>query len=275
MVSMQEATQLIGTTAYDADGVKVGKVGQVYLDDESGQPEWITVNTGLFGMNESFVPLGGAQVGPEGGLRLAFDKARIDDAPNVHPDGGHLPDAEEAELYRHYGLAYGDPRGVAVTSTTYGAADTTADVGGYSDAGRDTVGRDISGPTTDDAMTRSEERLRVGTEREQVGRARLRKYVVTENVQQTMPVTREEARIEREPITDENIDAATSGPDISSEEHEVTLHAERPVVEKETVPVERVRMTTDTVTDQETVGGEVRKEQIEAEGDAATRRPRQ
>jgi uncharacterized protein (TIGR02271 family) len=115
-------------------------------------------------------------------------------------------------------------------------------------------------------MTRSEERVRVGTEGVETGRARLRKYVVTENVTQTVPVSHEEVRVEREPITDANVGAAVDGPEISEEEHEVTLHAERPVVAKETVPVERVRMGTDTVTEQQTVNESVRKEQIEVEG---------
>jgi uncharacterized protein (TIGR02271 family) len=114
-------------------------------------------------------------------------------------------------------------------------------------------------------MTRSEERLNVGTNTEQVGRARLRKYVVTEQQQVNVPVQHEEVRLDREPITDANRDAAVSGPAISESEHEVTLHAERPVVETEAVPVERVRLNKETVTDEQTVGGEVRKEQIEAD----------
>jgi uncharacterized protein (TIGR02271 family) len=115
-------------------------------------------------------------------------------------------------------------------------------------------------------MTRSEERLRVGTEREATSRARLRKYVTTENVTKTVPVQREEVRLEREPITDANRGAAMSGPDISEEEHEVTLHEERPVVQKETVPVERVRLDKDVVQEDVTVSEEVRKEQIDADG---------
>ena len=115
-------------------------------------------------------------------------------------------------------------------------------------------------------MTRSEERLNVGTETQAAGRARLRKYVTTENVTKTVPVQREEVRIEREPITEANRGAALSGPDISEEEHEVTLHEERPVIEKETVPVERVRLDKETVTDEVTVDEEVRKERIETDG---------
>jgi len=125
----------------------------------------------------------------------------------------------------------------------------------------------VSGPTTDDAMTRSEEELQVGTQARERGRARLRKYVVTEPQQVTVPVRREEVRVEREPITDANLDAATSGPAISEEEHEVTLREEEPVIEKRAVPKERVRLGTETVTDQRQVAEEVRKEQIEVEGD--------
>ncbi len=130
------------------------------------------------------------------------------------------------------------------------------------------VGKDTSGPETDNAMTRSEEELRVGKTQRETGRARLRKYIVTENVQQTVPVQREELRVEREPITDANRDAAMSGGDLTEEEHEVTLHAEEPVVEKRAVPKERVRLDKETVTDERTVDEEVRKERIDAEGDA-------
>jgi uncharacterized protein (TIGR02271 family) len=114
-------------------------------------------------------------------------------------------------------------------------------------------------------MTRSEEQLHVGTERREAGRARLRKFVVTENVTTTVPVQREEVRIEREPITDANRDEALAGPAISEEEHEVILHEERPVVEKEAVPVERVRLDKETVTENHTVTEEVRKEQIDTD----------
>ncbi|MYS32343.1 DUF2382 domain-containing protein [Streptomyces sp. SID7804] len=116
-------------------------------------------------------------------------------------------------------------------------------------------------------MTRSEERMHVGVERHESGRARLRKYVVTEEVQQTVPLRHEEVRVEREPITDANRGAAMSGPDFTESEYEVTLHEERPVVETEAVPVERVRLTTEEKTTDEVVRGRVRKERIEAETD--------
>jgi uncharacterized protein (TIGR02271 family) len=163
----------------------------------------------------------------------------------------HLSETEEQQLWRHYGLDYDS---IDRDVTTRRRA-----------TGRGPVGRDTSGPTTDDAMTRSEEELRVGTAQRERGRVRLRKYVTTEQVQQTLPVRREKARVEREPITDANLDAATSGPEISEEEHEVILREEEPVVEKRVVPRERVRLDKDTVTDEERVAEEVRKEQIEVQ----------
>ena len=118
-------------------------------------------------------------------------------------------------------------------------------------------------------MTRSEEELRVGTAERERGRVRLRKHVVTENVQQTVPVRREEVRVEREPITGENIDDAMSGPEISEDEHEVVLHEEEPVVEKRTVAKERVRLGTETHEDEREVSEEIRKEQIDVDDSPA------
>jgi uncharacterized protein (TIGR02271 family) len=264
MITQDQVRTMIGATAHDPSGNKIGKIGQVYFDDETNEPKWVTVNTGLFGTSESFVPLQGAEARGDT-VTLAFDKAQVKDAPNISDDA-HLSPAEEQELYRYYGLDHG-------TGQPAGRhRDTDVDGDGVSDdmEGR-TRGHDTSGPTTDDAMTRSEERLNVGTETREAGRARLRKHVVTEHQQMTVPVSREEVRVEREPITDANRGAAVDGPAISEEEHEITLREERPVVETEAVPVERVRLGTETVTEQETVGGEVRKEEIEVD-DAGNRR---
>jgi len=276
MLDAQDARSIMGATAYGSDGDKIGKVGQVYLDDQTGRPEFVTVNTGLFGSNESFVPVSGATFSGDR-LEVPFTKDKVKDAPKIDTDG-HLSPQEEEELYRYYGMggSYTGTETTTDTTQTTGMVGTTQTTGtmqttdttdtGYAENDHGTVGRDVSGPTTDNAMTRSEEQLQVGTRSEEVGRARLRKFVVTENVTQTVPVTREEVRIEREPITDANIGNALDGPAISEEEHEVTLHAERPVVEKEAVPVERVRLDTQTVTEQQQVSEQVRKEEIEVDG---------
>jgi uncharacterized protein (TIGR02271 family) len=249
MLDQHQINQVQGSDAYGADGSKIGSVGQVYLDDQTGQPEWVSVNTGLFGMNESFIPLADASFTGDR-LTVPYDKNKVKGAPNVASDG-HLSPDEERELYSYYGVGYSD---IATTGYT----DTPA------------VGYDTSGPTTDNAMTLSEEQVQVGVQRREAGRARLRKYVVTENVTQTVPVRREEVVIEREPITDANVGAATSGPAISEEEHEVVLHEEVPVVQKTVQPVERVRLDTREVTTEQTVTEQVRKERVETDGDVTT-----
>jgi uncharacterized protein (TIGR02271 family) len=253
MISQDQVQQVIGTTAYDSNGEKLGKVGQVYFDDATGEPEWATVNTGLFGTSESFVPIRDAEFSGDR-LVVHHDKDRVKNAPNVGDDG-HLSPEEERTLYNHYGVSWGDSS-YDTTTTTTGTTGTVQP-----------EGYDTSGPTTDDAMTRSEERVEVGTASHEAGRARLRKYVETEQVSQTVPVTKERAVVETEPITDANIGDATEGPAISEEEHEVVLREETPVVQKTTEPVERVRLGTEQVTEQETVTEQVQKERIEAEGD--------
>ena len=275
MFSEAEAGQMIGSTAYGSDGNKIGKVGQLYLDDQTGQPEFITVNTGLFGTSESFVPVENASLDGDR-VVLPFTKDKVKDAPNVDLNGGHLDESEEQRLYEYYGRSYGTGTTTNTTSDTArtdtSRTDTARTETAGTSAGRnDAVGYDTSGPETDDAMTRSEEKLRVGTTSEEAGRVRLRKYVTTEMETQTVPVRKEKAVLEREPITDANADQATGGPAISEEEHEVVLHEERPVTETKVEPVERVRLGTETTTSEETVTEEVRKEHIEADGDVQER----
>jgi uncharacterized protein (TIGR02271 family) len=286
MLTDNDVRQVIGATAYGDDGDKIGKVGQVFLDDETGKPEFVTVNTGLFGTKETFIPVQSATFNGDR-LQLPFSKDKVKDAPNVDADEGHLDRPEEQRLYEYYGLTYGgsgfgndDRSGVAatgdnLTGTDLRGNDTDAtDLGRGSDFSGGNVqgeGHDTSGPTTDEAMTRSEEHLEVGKTTQEVGRARLRKYVTTEQETHTVPVRKEKAVLEREPITDANRGEALDGPAISDEEHEVVLNEERVEVSKTTEPVERVRLGTETVTDEETVTEEVRKEHIDTEGDIADR----
>jgi uncharacterized protein (TIGR02271 family) len=310
MIGQEQLASLRGADVYDRNGDKIGSLGQVYLDTYTNQPAWASVNTGFFGLKESMVPVTDAEVTGDG-IRVPYDKATVKDAPNVDVSADEpLMDDEVSRLYQHYGVPGDQPgtgydqggqahtgvqTGTAAAGAT-GYTDTTdyADTTGATAAGNtgttgyadtpghaDTTGATAAGDTdsgyTDDAMTRSEERLNVvGTERQQVGRARLRKYIVTEHVQTTVPVRREEVRLEREPVTGaEDAGDAYTGADITESEHEMVLHAERPVVHMETVPVERVRLSKETVTDEETVTGEVRKERIEADlPDEGGNRPR-
>ena len=283
MISRDSVQTLIGGTAYTNDGDKIGSIGQVYLDNASGEPAWVTVKTGLFGSSESFVPLDQAEL-TDDGVRVPYDKDRVKNAPNIESDR-ELSEQEEDQLYSYYGVSRphrrhdrrsrDSDRGWGAGETGYQSATTGTGTGtgtteGYADTRAE--GYDTSGPTTDDAMTRSEERVRTGTEQVQAGKARLRKYVTTEQQQVTVPVTREEVRVEREPITDANRGQAMDGPGLSEEEHEVVLNEERPVVTTEAVPVERVRLAKDQVQDEQTVNVDVRKEEIDTQTDAGTTR---
>jgi uncharacterized protein (TIGR02271 family) len=307
-ITENDVTGLRDGNVISSSGDKIGSIGQIYVDDQTGDPTFVTANTGLFGMKQSFVPLQGARV-QDGDLIVDYDKDTVKDAPRIDDDGSLTPE-EEDQLYTYYGLGgagtttdgydttgyaagtttdtgYAADTDTATTTEAGYAGTTTTDTGtttaaGYAGA-TDTaaganydVGADRGGDTDtgtgrgtvrDDAMTLSEERVNIGTRTEETGRARLRKYVVTENVTQTVPVQREEVRLEREPITDENVGDAGSGPDFTESEHEVTLTEERPVVEKEAVPVERVRLATDTVTDDVTVSEDVRKEEVDSDVD--------
>ncbi|MET8174415.1 PRC and DUF2382 domain-containing protein [Streptomyces clavifer] len=302
-----DSGELDGLTVYDSDGEKVGSVGRVYVDDDTGKPDWITVKTGMFGMKESFVPLAGARrVGSD--LHVSHPKDRVKDAPRVDADA-HLSVAEEEELYRHYGLtrkamgnagAGGDARttsgtgtaamgaagagagaaaGTARTSgtgraTTAGAPGATATEGAGMGRHRDTetsstsrplagagAERSAAGAAGREEMVRSEEQLLVGTEEYESGKAHLHKYVVTEHVSRTVPVSHEEVRVVREPLRPDEKSTGTTN--IGEQDVEVTLHAERATVRKEAVPVERVRLETNRVTEQKEVSADLRKEKID------------
>ncbi len=316
MTDTMNFADLSGKVVYDRDGEKIGEVSQMWLDDVTGQPDWITVRTGLFGMNESFLPCDGLRDGQEGDLRTSYTKQQVKDAPNVHPNAGHLDQDEENRLYRHYGInsqrqspenkqrkqgmtsqGTRPAEGMAPTPATIatqrtGSPGQAADKTQAAAAPRDVAQRDkaqavpqMGKETThprpetprakgaperdvgrrDDTIIRSEERLRVGLEDHEVGRARLRKYVVTETEQVQVPVTRERVRLEREAITDENRASVTNA-QIADQEYEVILHEQRPIVQTETVAVERIRLAKEEYTDTETVSGEVRKERIDIEG---------
>ncbi|MCK1795024.1 PRC and DUF2382 domain-containing protein [Streptomyces sp. XM4193] len=289
--------EISGLNVYATDGSKLGSVAQVYIDDVSDEPAWVTVKTGLFGTKESFIPLAGAR--REGAdLHIPYDSERVKEAPRMDADQ-HLDPSQEGELYRHYGLTASGGRnaegtggrgdmdgrnaGMAGTGTAaaaggMGTRSGRGDRKGMADdttmAGQsrmDATDADLRGPSSEDTragmgdgyMTLSEEQLRVSTntEEREIGRARLRKYIVTEHVTTTIPVSHEEVRLVREPISES--DRGRGVGRIEEEELEVTLHEERPTVRKEAVAVERVRLETEKVTEQQEISADVRKEQVE------------
>ncbi len=262
MPNMTEAYGWHGRTVIGSDGEKIGKISEIYEDPQTGKPEWATVSSGLFGTKSNFVPLAGAS--PEGeDVRADVTKDQVKDAPGVENDG-ELSEAEERRLFEHYRVPYTTEGSTTAQGQPSGGSDASAERGqtDRGETGREQEGHD----TADRVMTRSEEELRVGTREREAGRARLRKYVVTEMVTKTVPVKREEVRIEREPIADANRGDADDGLDISEDEHEVVLHEDEVVVDKPVVAKEQVRLSTETVSEEREVSEEVRKEQIETEG---------
>jgi uncharacterized protein (TIGR02271 family) len=251
MAPVTDAYTWQGRDLLGGDGEKIGSVKEIYEDERTGKPEWALVTTGLFGSGSHFVPLAGAEPSGEQ-VRVRVSKDQVKGAPSISE--GELSEREERQLFEYYGIPYTDEGSVTAEGAPRGEADDGS------------AGDDTSGPNTDDAMTRSEEELRIGKTQQETGRVRLRKYVVTEQVQTTVPVQREEVRVEREAITDANRGQALDGPEISEEEHEVVLHEEIPVVDKQAVPKERVSLQKDTVTEEREVSEEVRKERIETEG---------
>jgi uncharacterized protein (TIGR02271 family) len=259
---MTDAYTWKGRDLLGSDGEKIGSIREIYEDVHTGKPEWGLVTSGLFGTRSHFVPLAGAQ--PDGeAVRISATKDQVKSAPSIEGEG-ELSEADERRLFEHYNVPYTNEGSVTAEGTPGSGAQGGAPGNG---AQGGATGYDKSGPTTDEAMTRSEEELRVDKTEHERGRARLRKYVVTEEVQTTVPVQREEVHVEREPITDANIDQAMDGPEISEEEHEVVLHEEQPVVEKRTVPKERVALRKDTATEERQVSEQVRKERIESDTD--------
>jgi stress response protein YsnF len=278
MLSEREVSAAIGGHAYGQDGERIGTVEHFFVDDRTGAPTWAAVTTGLFGTRHSIVPAVDASY-VDGGLRLHVTKDAVRAAP--HLSGDHLDPSDEAELRRHYGLDTALPATPDVAPRTDPGtpavrATDTAETPVVAAAPPPPASATSAG---DGGMVRSEERLQVATERVAATRARLVKYVVTEEVQITVPLRREEFRIEEIPIDapdpgpgeslvgpGEAVDAAPTTSPIpvvsAGLPEEIVLHAERPVVTVEVVPVERVRLRTEVVTGSEQVTDQVQREQI-------------
>lgn len=273
MADFNRIEDLANATAYDVDGDKVGGVKDVYVNDTTGQPDFVSVNHGLFGGGDSIVPLRGHTL-RDGELHLAFQKDRIEDAPDLD-ENGHLTTEDQDAFYRHYGLENTQDVTTYETGNRFaetGAAGAAGAGAGYAAGERtdvDTERRDVVDADRRDVadngeIVRSEEQLNVSKDRVETGEVRLRKYVVNETETVEVPVEREEVRVVREPITD--ADRANYDGNIGEQEASVTLSEDRVNVSKESVPVEKVSLEKDTVRDTETVSEEVRKERFETDG---------
>lgn len=264
-----------GANVLSEDGAVLGSMGQLYVDDATGEPSWVTVATHTAGNPESFAPLNGATLDGQD-VRLPYTHAKVYESPKMSQDG-HLSPEEEQHLLRYYGLMASKDDDVNLTTSQSGNRSSRAD--GF--AGRsDTEVRRTDGDD-DVTMTRSEEQLRVGTELRETERVRLVKRVVTEEVTMTVQIRREELVVERVPVKDgaplyddgagtfskaererlySAVETAFSGDVV-----DMVLYEEKPRVEIDVVPIERVRLSREAHMHDETITGQVRKEVIETE----------
>ena len=105
MTTSQDPQQYIHRTAVNAEGNRIGKISQVYFDDQTGQALWLLVETGLFGTRQSFAPIRGSQIDGER-VVLAVSKDQVKDAPNIDQDA-HVDDSEQDALRQYYSGSLG------------------------------------------------------------------------------------------------------------------------------------------------------------------------
>lgn len=266
MITLDQIKDSMNTSAnvLSDDGAVLGPMGQLYVDDATGEPSWVTVATHKTGNPESFAPLQGAVLDGRD-VRLPYSHTKVYDSPKVSQDG-HLSPEEEQYLLRYYGLMASKDEELASRERTVSDTPTPAR---------------SSRPEGDNAMTRSEEQLRVGTEIRETERVRLVKRVVTEEVTMTVQIRREELVVERVPVRDggpfyddgrnsyteperqrlyDAVDTAFNGNVV-----EVVLYEEKPRVEVDVIPIERVQVRREVHTQDEVISAPVRKEVIETE----------
>src|SRR4051794_9161303 len=202
-----------GKTVLDRDGEKVGTLGAIYLDNDD-RPAYAGVRTGLFRRNESIVPLHGAQeVG--GDVQVPYALDGIQSAPNVDPDVA-LSDDEQDRLHEHYGAVQSSEPAAEVQSPEPAAEvqspEPAAEVQSPEPAAEvqsPEPAAEVQSPEPAAEVQNSEPAAEVTRSEEQVEfragepkpreRVRLKKYTVTEQVEKTVPVRREEVRVEHDP----------------------------------------------------------------------------
>jgi len=230
-MTMERITEARGAPVYDDSGEKIGSIEEIFYDNDTGEPKWVGIGSGFLGTKRVLVPLESAQLG-EDGLNVPYPKKLVKDSPDI--DSDEISEQTEQELYAYYQLS--------------GQAPSKGKKG-----------------KSAEELTRSEEELKVGKRSVEGGAVRLRKWVETEPVDVDVELKHETARVTREAV-DEPVDA-----DLSEETIEVPLRAEEAVTQKQVVAKERIGIQKDVKSETATVTDEVRKEQIEVEGDAERR----
>ena len=268
-------------TVYDPDGDKIGKVDDLFVD-ENDQPEYIGVKMGLLGTRSTLIPWQMVEVhAADSTLIVSADDGHVKDGPTFDDDKEITPEFER-EVYSYYGLQQ---------------SGSTEDRGSYADYSSETTGESagpgmsmgdtdsgefrehppqqegVSGEGAEDLededelrVQRTEEELAAGTREREAGSMRVRKRVRTDREQIEVPTRHEEVSVERVPVEDEATEA-----EIGEDEVRVPVTEEEVVVEKRPVAKEEVRIHKDVVEDTETVEADVRREEVEVEDDTERR----
>src|SRR3712207_3098135 len=161
-ITMEQLGAVRGRGVYAADGDRIGDVEEIFYDEQTRRPEWIGIGTGVLGTKRVLVPVEGASL-REDGVYVPYPKDQVKDAPDI--DGDEIAQSTEQALYAHYGLGYSEQR----SDTGLPEGSPTVPRGTVEDAG----------------VVRSEEELKVGKRETEAGRARLRKWVETEDRKST------------------------------------------------------------------------------------------
>jgi uncharacterized protein (TIGR02271 family) len=273
--------QYAGYTVYDPDGDKIGKVDDLFVD-ENDQPEYIGVKMGLLGTRSTLIPWQMVEVREaESTLIVSDDDAHVKDGPTFDDDQEITPEFE-SEVYSYYGLQQSGSTEDRSSYTEYSSGTTGESAGpgmamGDTDSGEfrehPPQQEGVSGEGAEDLqdedelrVQRSEEELAAGTREREAGSMRVRKRVRTDREQIEVPTRHEEVSVERVPVEGEASEA-----EIGEDEVTVPVTEEEVVVEKRPVAKEEVRIRKDVVEDTEVVEEDVRREEVEVEDDTERR----
>lgn len=283
--------QFAGYTVYDQSNDKIGKVDDLFLD-ENDQPEYIGVKMGFLGTRSTLIPMDIATVDESAqSVIVSTEKSLVKDGPSFDDDREITPEFEQ-QVRSYYGLESREAQSGAYDGTYYG--DETSEHSGAATTGSTSAGtvgpgmsmgdtesgefrehdRNVEGvsqPGSDVEdqdelrVQRSEEELRAGTREREAGALNVRKRVRTDREQMSVPTRREEVSVERVPVEGEASEAQIGDDEIS-----VPVVEEEVVVEKRPVVKEELRIRKDVVEEEQVVEEDVRREEVDI--DDSTRR---
>ena len=279
--------QYAGYTVYDNAGSKIGKVDDLFLD-ENDSPEYVGVKMGFLGTSSTLIPMEAATVDESAStITVSFDKETVKNGPAFNDDREITPEYEN-EVRSYYGLgaaqgtgSYGEYEGSTAGAGTTGSTEAGTVGAGMSsgdtesgefrehDAGDEGVSQSHGDDLADEdelRVQRSEEELRAGTREREAGSVKVRKRVRTDRERVEVPTRHEEVSVERVPVSGEATEAQ-----IGEDEVDVPVTEEEVVVDKRAVAKEEVRLRKDVVEGTEVVEEDVRREEVDVE-DGTTRR---